>query len=152
MLLWRAWGTSGDARTGERNSWRGLCYISVMSCSCALVMHPFSFCDRWCGLSGGLLGAQCRVPRAGDSGAWRQVSVVDSLVSHVKNLEQLLAQLQHLACESKDKSLTVAELGMKLETRVREFQDKVKQLSLAKLGGRMELFLAYCANGSNRTW
>ena len=28
-----------------------------------------SFCDRWCGLSGGLLGAQCRVPRAGDSGA-----------------------------------------------------------------------------------
>ena len=30
---------------------------------------PCSFCDRWCGLSGGLFGAQCRVPRAGDSGA-----------------------------------------------------------------------------------
>ena len=30
---------------------------------------PCSFCDRWCDLSGGLLGAQCRVPRGGDSGA-----------------------------------------------------------------------------------
>ena len=30
---------------------------------------PCSFCDRWCGHSCGLLGAQCRVPRAGDSGA-----------------------------------------------------------------------------------
>ena len=28
-----------------------------------------SFCDCWCGLSGGLLGAQCRVSRGRDSGA-----------------------------------------------------------------------------------
>ena len=38
VLLWRAWGTSGDARRGERNSWRILCCTSVMSCSRALVM------------------------------------------------------------------------------------------------------------------
>ena len=68
----------------------------------------------------------------------RQVSEVDCLVNHVKNLEQLLAQLQHIAHESKDKSLTVAELGMKLETRVRDLQDfstfvAEKHLSLAKL-------------------
>ena len=44
----------------------------------------------------------------------RQVSVVDSLVTVVKNMEQLLAQLQHLAYETKDMSLTIAELGMKL--------------------------------------
>ena len=42
VLLWRAWGTSGDARRGERNSWRGLCYISVMSCSRALVIGVMS--------------------------------------------------------------------------------------------------------------
>ena len=30
---------------------------------------PCSLCDRWCGLSGGLFGAQCRVPRSGDSEA-----------------------------------------------------------------------------------
>ena len=38
VLLWHAWGTSGDAQKRERNSWRGLCYISVMSCSRAQVM------------------------------------------------------------------------------------------------------------------
>ena len=32
------WSTSGDAQKRERNSWRGLCYISVMSCSRAQVM------------------------------------------------------------------------------------------------------------------
>ena len=77
VLLWRCLGYDGDARKGERNSWRILCYTSVMSCSRALVRaygdfvgvaggmpwsDPCSFCDRWCGHSGGLLGAQCRVP------------------------------------------------------------------------------------------
>ena len=38
VLPWRAWGTSGDARKRERNSWRRLCCISVMSCSRAQVM------------------------------------------------------------------------------------------------------------------
>ena len=38
VLPWRAWSTGGDARKSERNSWRGLCCISVMSCSRAQVM------------------------------------------------------------------------------------------------------------------
>ena len=68
----------------------------------------------------------------------RQVSAVDSLVIKVKDMEQLLAQLQHVAHETKEKSLTIAELGMKLETRVWDLQDfstsvEVKQLSLATM-------------------
>ena len=71
----------------------------------------------------------------------RQVSVVDSLVTKVKGMEQLLAQLQHPAYESK--SLTVAELGMKLATRERDLQDfstfvELKQLSMAKLHDDLE--------------
>ena len=67
-----------------------------------------------------------------------QVSEVDCLVNHVKNLEQLLAHLQDIAFKSRDRSLTIAELGMNLETRVRDLQDfstvvEEKQLSMAKL-------------------
>ena len=38
VLLWRSWGTSGRAREGERNSWRRLWCISVVSCMRAHVM------------------------------------------------------------------------------------------------------------------
>ena len=73
----------------------------------------------------------------------RQVSVVDSSVTMVKDMEQLLAQLQHLSYETKDKSLTIAGLGMKLETRVWDLQDfstsvEVKQLSMAELHDDLE--------------
>ena len=44
-------------------------------------------------------------------------------MNHVKNLEQLLAQLQDIAYNTKDRSLTIAELGTNLETRVRDLQD-----------------------------
>ena len=48
----------------------------------------------------------------------RQVCEVECLVNHVKTLEQLPAQLQDIAFKNRDRSLTVAELGMKMETRV----------------------------------
>ena len=48
----------------------------------------------------------------------RQVSEVDCLVNYVKNLEQLLAAAPGHRFQEQDRSLTVAELGMKLETRV----------------------------------
>ena len=53
----------------------------------------------------------------------RQVSEVECLVNHVKTLEQLLAQLQDIAFQTRDKSLTIAELCMNLETNVRDLQD-----------------------------
>ena len=48
----------------------------------------------------------------------RQVCEVECLVNHVKTLEQLVMQLQHTTSQTRDMSRTVAELGMKLETRV----------------------------------
>ena len=64
-----------------------------MSCSRALVMgmrwsDPCSFCDRWCGHSGGLLGAQCQFHEQAILELERQVSVVDLLETRVKELEQ----------------------------------------------------------------
>ena len=50
----------------------------------------------------------------------RQVSVVDSLMTKVEEMDQLLAQLEHLSDEFKGASLAVAELGEKLEKRVRD--------------------------------
>ena len=49
------------------------------------------------GLSGGLLGAQCRVSRGNDSGAGAAGSVVDSLVAKVEEMDQLFAQLEQLS-------------------------------------------------------
>ena len=43
---------------------------------------------------------------------------VECLVKYVDLLEKLAAQLQDIACQTKDRSLTIAELGMKFETRV----------------------------------
>ena len=48
----------------------------------------------------------------------RQVCEVECLANHVKNLQHLLADLHDIAFKNRDRSLTVAELGMKLETRV----------------------------------
>ena len=48
----------------------------------------------------------------------RQVCEVECLVNHLDLLEKLVAQLQDIAYQTKDRSLTIAELGMKLETRV----------------------------------
>ena len=50
----------------------------------------------------------------------RQVSVVDSLGTKVEEMQQLLAQLEHLSGEFEGTSLAVAELGEKLEMRVRD--------------------------------
>ena len=50
----------------------------------------------------------------------RQVSVVDSLVTKVEEMDQLLAQLEHLSDEVKGTSLAVDELGVKLVIRVRD--------------------------------
>ena len=47
----------------------------------------------------------------------RLVCEVECLVNHLDLLEKLLAELQDIAFENRDRSLTVAELGMKLETR-----------------------------------
>ena len=43
---------------------------------------------------------------------------VECLVNHLDLLEKLVVQLQDIAYQTKDRSLTIAELGMKLETRV----------------------------------
>ena len=48
----------------------------------------------------------------------RQFCEVECLVNHLDLLEKLVAQLQDFAYQTKDRSLTIAELGMKLETRV----------------------------------
>ena len=48
----------------------------------------------------------------------RQVCEVECLVKHMKPLEQLVMQLQDTTFQTRDMSRTVAELGMKLETRV----------------------------------
>ena len=66
---------------------------------------PCSFCDRWCGHSGGFLGAQCRVPRAGDSGA----GAAGFWETRVEEMEQEMQRV-------------VAELGKKLEKRVRDVE------------------------------
>ena len=68
----------------------------------------------------------------------RPGSEVECLVNHVKTLEQLLAQLQDIAFQTRDRSLTIAELCMNLETNVRDLQDfstlvEEKQLSMAEL-------------------
>ena len=47
-----------------------------------------------------------------------KVCEVECLVNHVKTLEQLVMQLQHTTSQTRIMSRTVAELGMKLETRV----------------------------------
>ena len=48
----------------------------------------------------------------------RQVCEVEFLVNHVKTLNLLVMQLQDTTFQTRDMSRTVAELGMKLETRV----------------------------------
>ena len=48
----------------------------------------------------------------------RQVCEVECLVNHVKTLNLLVMQLQDTTFQTRDMSRTVAELGMKLETRV----------------------------------
>ena len=48
----------------------------------------------------------------------RQVCEVECLVNHVDILEKLVAELQDIAFKNKDRSLTIAELGMNLETKV----------------------------------
>ena len=48
----------------------------------------------------------------------RQVCEVECVVNHVDLLEKLVAQLQDIAYQTKHWSLTIAELGMNLETRV----------------------------------
>ena len=48
----------------------------------------------------------------------RQVCEVECLVNHLDLLEKLVAQFQDIAHQTKDRSLTIAELRMKLETRV----------------------------------
>ena len=48
----------------------------------------------------------------------RQVSEVERLVYHVDLLEKLVVQLQDTTSQTRDRSLTIAELGMKLETKV----------------------------------
>ena len=50
----------------------------------------------------------------------RQVSVVDSLGTKVEEMQQLLAQLEHLSGEFEGTSLAVAELGEKLVMWVRD--------------------------------
>ena len=50
----------------------------------------------------------------------RQVSVVDSLGTKVEEMQQLLAQLEHLSGEFEGTSLAVAELGEKLGMWVRD--------------------------------
>ena len=67
----------------------------------------------------------------------RQVSEVECLVNHVKILEKLLAHVQDIAFQTRDRSLTIDELGMNLETKVRDLEDfstlvEEKQLSMAK--------------------
>ena len=58
---------------------------------------PCSFCDRWCGYSGGLLGAQYRAfHKQGTLELERQASVVDKLESRVEEMEQLKVQLGQL--------------------------------------------------------
>ena len=48
----------------------------------------------------------------------RQVCEVRCLVNHLDLLEKLVAELRDIAFKNRDRSLTVAELGMKLETKV----------------------------------
>ena len=92
----------------------------------------FSFCDRWCGLSGGLFGAQCRVPRGGDSGAGAAGSVVDSLVAKVEEMDQLLGQLEQL-------SDLVAEVERDTAVRLEQAESSVNHVDELARRGQAEL-------------
>ena len=85
----------------------------------------------------------------------RLVSVVDSLAPKVEEMEQLLAHLEHLSDEFKSTSLAVAELGEKLETRVRDLHEltisvEVKQLSFAELHYDLEKRVIHESRRANR--
>ena len=134
---------SGDARKRERNSWRGLCpshgrtvtLLGLLAGGRGPIPAPSAIAGVVSRV--GSLERSVEFHEQATLELERQVSEVERVVYHVDLLEKLVVQLQHIAYDSKDKSLTIAELGMKLETKVLDLQDfstavDEKQLSLAK--------------------
>ena len=136
MLPWRAWGYEWRRTKRREKQLAGtLLHLSHELQSCPSHGHtvtvlgllvggpwsdPCSFGDRWCGHSGGLLGAQCRVSRTGDSGAGA-AGVCGRLVGDQGGV---VKQFSDIA------KGVVAELGKKFEKRVRDVE---KLSDLAKV-------------------